>query len=385
MARDGRPTMYPSLDGFTDEARRSATLPGARIYSDPAILDAERERIFFRTWQYAAHASQVAEPGAFVTLRVLDQGIVVLRGTDGALRAFYNVCQHRAHELLKGSGCIPVITCPYHSWSYGLDGRLRTARGSEATPGFDARSIGLKPVAVDHLLDMVFVNLDPDAASLAETYPGLAEEIVERTPWLKDARPMAPADAGLSEPPPPGLDANWKVLAENCLECYHCEPAHPAFVDLVDIESYRVAVHGNWISSLSRAGRPDNAAYPFKPTDPSLRADFWFLWPNLTLNVLPGDGRFVIFRFEPAGPVTTRAYYETLCLPGTQANPRRDAYGRDVLWPEDKAICEAVQKGLASAGYGQGRFMVDRDLGHNSEHGVHQFQLLWSRAMGLVP
>ncbi len=375
----------PSMQGFVADPRRSATLPGARLYSDPTILEQEREYIFYRSWQYAAHASQLTDPGDFVTMRVLDQGVVIARGKDHRLRAFYNVCKHRAHELLRGAGRVPVITCPYHAWSYHLDGRLRTARGSEEVEGFEADKICLRPVRVDQLLDFVFVNLDPDAASLAETFPGLAEEISDRTPWLGDARLTAPVRSDAIAPQAPDLAANWKVLAENCLECYHCQPAHPAFVDLVDIESYQVAIHGTWISSLSNAGRPNNKAYPFRPNDPSQRADFWYLWPNTTLNVLPGDARFIVFRFEPASATTTRIVVDSLIVPGTEPNPRRDAYGRDVLWPEDKSICESVQRGLASVGYGQGRFMVDRNQSHNSEHGVHQFQLLWSRAMGLQP
>ncbi len=370
--------------GFVADPRLSLTLPGGSIYSDPAILEREKERIFFRSWQFAAHGSQLAEPGDYVTMWVLDQGIIVIRGKDRRLRAFYNVCQHRAHELLRGSGRAKVITCPYHAWSYHADGRLRSARGSEKARGFDASAICLQPVRVEQLLDLVFVNLDRDATSLATTFPGLAEEITERTPWLGDVRWVGP-DRIRPGPPEPELAANWKVLAENCLECYHCVPSHPDFVDLVDIGSYRVTVHGNWVSSLSRAGRPDNRAYPFRPNDPSRHADFWYLWPNTTLNVLPGDARFIAFRFEPAGPVATRLTFDVLAVPGTQPNPARDAYGRDVLWPEDKSICEAVQRGLTSAGYRQGRFIVDRDMTEISEHGVHHFQMLWSRAMGVAP
>jgi choline monooxygenase len=282
--------------------------------------------------------------------------------------------------VVRGGGRAKVLTCPYHAWSYHADGRLRTARGSEAVPGFDKEAFCLKPVRVERFLDFYFVNLDADARPMAETYPGLAEEITDHVPFLGELAYEGP-DAPTS-PPPADLKANWKVLAENCMECYHCVPAHPAFVDLVDIKSYRIACHGTWISSLSRAGNPDNKAYRFGRNDPSQRADFWYLWPNTTLNVLPGEAQMATFRFEPVEAETTRTILEVLRKPGTPVNEERRAYGANVLWPEDKGICEAVQRGLHSRGYGRGRFIVDRDMTEISEHGVHQTQILWARAMG---
>jgi choline monooxygenase len=250
---------------------------------------------------------------------------------------------------------------------------------------FPLRDICLTPVRVDQMNGMVFVNLDADARSLAETYPGLAAEIDARVPWLDTLVLTRGMHDDTPVPAEGDLAANWKVLAENCLECYHCAPAHPAFVDLVAIGTYRIANNGSWISSLSDAGQPDNQAYPFNRDDPSQHADFWFLWPNTTLNVLPGDARFVVFRFEPASATTTRTMADILTMPGAAPNPKRDNYGRNVLWPEDEGICVAVQRGLASRGYDRGRFVVDRDMTEISEHGVHHFQRLWAQTMGFVP
>ncbi|MSP81506.1 MAG: hypothetical protein EXQ94_00890 [Alphaproteobacteria bacterium] len=235
---------------------------------------------------------------------------------------------------------------------------------------------------VDRLLDFYFVNLDLGAAAIAETYPGLAEEIAAHVPFLAELAYAGPAGPDLAAPPPADLMANWKVLAENCMECYHCAPAHPAFVDLVDIKSYRVTNHDTWISSLSRAGNPDNRAYRFSRDDSSQRVDFWYLWPNTTLNVLPGEAQMVAFRFEPVEVGTTRTINEVLRRPGAPINEERRNYGGNTLWREDKGICEAVQRGLRSRGYSRGRFIVDRDMTEISEHGVHQVQMLWARAMG---
>lgn len=124
---------------------RSYTL-SARYYTSPEIFEREREAVFFRSWIYAGHAEDLREPGSYITTMVLDQNILIARGKDMTLRAFYNVCSHRAHELLKGAGRAKVITCPYHAWSYHLDGRLRTARGSEKVESFDAAEFCLKPV-----------------------------------------------------------------------------------------------------------------------------------------------------------------------------------------------------------------------------------------------
>ena len=124
---------------------RSATLP-ARFYTSPEIFAAEREAIFFRGWQMAGHVSDLAETGSYITAGVHDQNVFICRGKDGELRGFYNVCAHRAHELLTGTGRTPVITCPYHAWSYHLTGELRSARGTEQQEGFPKGKICLTPV-----------------------------------------------------------------------------------------------------------------------------------------------------------------------------------------------------------------------------------------------
>ncbi|HLB06710.1 MAG TPA: Rieske (2Fe-2S) protein, partial [Alphaproteobacteria bacterium] len=130
---------------FNSDPARSYTLP-AEWYTEPAVFEAEKESIFYRTWQFAGHAGQLANPGDYVTSPLLDQNVFIVRGTDGILRAFHNVCRHRAHQLLQGSGNVRVITCPYHAWSYELDGRLRAARGHETVAGFDRSEFCLSPI-----------------------------------------------------------------------------------------------------------------------------------------------------------------------------------------------------------------------------------------------
>ena len=125
-----------NLDWFVHDPERAWTLPG-KYYYDPLIYRRELETIFYRNWQYACHVSRLAEPGMYFVRDIGDQSIVVLRDSGGEIRAFHNVCQHRAHRLLEGEGRVrDAITCPYHAWRYGLSGELRFARGSDQVAGF---------------------------------------------------------------------------------------------------------------------------------------------------------------------------------------------------------------------------------------------------------
>jgi choline monooxygenase len=349
------------------------TLP-ARYYWDPAIFAKERDRIFFRSWIYAGHAKQIAEAGSYLTLDILDQGIVLLRGHDGAIRGFHNVCQHRGHRLLEGRGRVPVVTCPYHAWAYGLEGELRAARGSEKVSGFDPARFGLKPVRVEEMLGFLFVNLDRDATPFAEQAVGLADQIRERAPWLdrlvpiNDGRSLAPEDAG--------LDCNWKVLLDNCTECYHCSTLHPAFVDLVDIETYRIEVHPLHTLHTATSTRPRNKAYGYGGDTTVTGVAFWHVWPNLTLGLMPGSPNFVAFVIDPVAPERTGTRGDHFVLPGpeTDEDKARHAYTSGPLWVEDKAICESVQRGLRSKGYDRGRFILNDRRHDLSEHVLDFFQ-----------
>jgi choline monooxygenase len=177
---------------------------------------------------------------------------------------------------------------------------------------------------------------------------------------------------------------NWKVLCDNCLECYHCEPAHPAFCDVVDMDSYRTSLHGMWSVAKSRLLKPENAAYPVDPAAPVKVANFWFLFPNITFGAMPGQKSLGVFVIDPVDVGTTQIMGDFLLMPGETPDPARAAYGRKVLWPEDQGICESVYRGLASKGYRQGRFIVDESRSEISEHGVHHFQRCYAQAMGLV-
>lgn len=360
---------------FHPDPARSYTLP-ARYCIDADVLEREKEAIFFRSWMYAGHVEDLPEAGSYITCAIFDQNIVIIRGTDGALRGFYNVCSHRAHELLEGTGRTKAIVCPYHAWSYHLDGRLRTARGSEKVAGFDGGEFCLKPVRLDEFGGFLFVNLDADATPLTEQADGLLDEI----------RGFAPDLDGLTKAETLVVDiaANWKVVVDNFLECYHCALAHPDFAKLVDLKTYRSKTHAIHSSHICRSGNPDNPAYAFDVGDASQVGCFWWLWPTTTFNVAPGPANLAMFYLVPTGPETTRAvtdyYFESKEI-SAQARARID-YANDVLQPEDTRLCESVQRGLHSRGYNQGRFIVDNERTEISEHAVHHFHALVKNALG---
>ena len=166
---------------FRDDPAQSFTLP-ARFYLDDDIYRHEMEKIFKRSWWYAGHASQIPKVGDYLTTSIDEQSIFIVRDREQNLRAFYNVCQHRGHELVDGSGHANVIVCPYHAWSYDLDGSLIGARNTAKMAGFNKCDFSLKAVQVEIFCGMVFVNLDPQALPLSEQTGNLETEIRKYCP-----------------------------------------------------------------------------------------------------------------------------------------------------------------------------------------------------------
>ncbi len=361
---------------FDRDPASSFTIP-SRYYLDADILELEKEAIFYRNWWYAGHQSQIADAGCYLTIQLLDQNIIVIRDKSGELKAYYNVCQHRGHELLSGSGKVRTITCPYHAWSYGFDGDLKAARNTDNMPGFDKCQFSLKPVQVEVFCGLIFINLDADAAPLKQQAAGLEAEIRSYCPRV-DEVVFAQRDSYQ-------VASNWKLLADNFLECYHCHPAHKDFVDLVDMDSYSSKVNGIYSSHISNAvATTDSSAYQFKKGEVDFGYAGWFLWPNLTIWIFPGEPNISTLQMIPDG-VGRSIEYQDWYLPNAEpTKQQRDAmiYQKDVLQPEDVGLCESVQRGLQSKGYNQGRFVIDEKRSHLSEHAVHHFQQMVVDALG---
>lgn len=368
--------LMPGDAPFRADPSDSYTLP-ARFYHDPAIWEHEKAAIFYRSWYYAGHVSQVAQSGEFLTVRIHDQNIFVARTRQGDLKAFYNVCPHRGHELVSGTGRKNVITCPYHAWAFDFDGTLKSARNTESVKGFDRSQFSLKEVKVEVFCGLVLVNLDHDAAPFAEQMGDLEKEIRQYVPSVDELQ-FAQRDTY-------EVEANWKVLIDNFLECYHCAPAHKDFVDLVDMNSYRTITCGLYSSQC--AGQPrttTSRAYSFKAGDVDFGYAGWYVWPNFTIWAYPGEANLSVLQMNPTAPEKCVEFQDWFVKDGKVTDQLRDAinYQIDVLQPEDIGLCESVQKGLKSSGYNQGRFVVDAGKTELSEHAVHHFQHLIAKSLG---
>ncbi|MDH3281729.1 MAG: aromatic ring-hydroxylating dioxygenase subunit alpha [Gammaproteobacteria bacterium] len=361
------------------DGSRSRTLPGY-VYHSAEVYEQEKTLIFDRVWQVVAHEGELANSGDYVTAEIAEEKIFVIRDDDGVLRAFYNVCQHRAHTLLAGTGNVKnAIICPYHAWAYTKSGALKASRYTKTLPDFDPSAFSLREIRLQVACGFVFVNQDPEASTIEETWPGFVDSVNEHVPWWPELSFHSRSDSD-------GQDdhaSNWKVLAENCRECYHCAPAHPAFVDLVDMKMYKREYHDGWFLNQAPVNKLDNAAYTVSPTDPVQKALFWHLWPNNEIGISPGEKNLSAFRYYPSGPETMRVSSVNAAVDGVGIGAECSNYMWNVLWPEDERICDAVQLGLKSKGYRQGRFVMDNESGGESEQGVHEFQLQYAKVMRL--
>ena len=166
----------------------------ARYYTDPAVYEVEKHGLLARSWQFAGHASQLENPGDYFAFDLAGESLFCIKGRDGEIRTFYNVCRHRAHQLVEGHGTTRLVVCPYHAWTYELTGELRAGRNLEAVEGFDRSSICLTGVRTEVFLDFVFVNLDVDARPMDDWFPGVRAELENFVPQL--GRPEAAGVGG---------------------------------------------------------------------------------------------------------------------------------------------------------------------------------------------
>jgi len=376
-----RPQSNPP-DRFHDDAEKSWALP-SRYYLDADIAAQEKDAIFADSWQYVCHAENVAAAGQYFTRDIAGESILIMRGGDGELRAFYNVCSHRAHQLLQGAGELGGgnIVCPYHGWAYATQGQLISARGSERVANFDADrgKLCLKQVQVEVFANFIFVNLNPNAQPLHEQLPGVEDALRSFSPELDFLT--------LAHTRQYDIKANWKNIMENYAECYHCPVAHPSFAaGVVDMNSYRVKTHRAHHAHTSRSKPPDEGDYKIDAGATARATEFgsWFIWPNFAIEVYPG-GHLNLFHCMPTGAGASTQTIEWY-FPDAEPTPAQaeviDYLHRSVRM-EDVALCESVQRGLASRAYHQGRLIVDPARSDASEHSVHHFQSLIRRALNV--
>ncbi|MEM7287130.1 MAG: aromatic ring-hydroxylating dioxygenase subunit alpha [Actinomycetota bacterium] len=320
----------------------------ARYYTDPEVFRRELDLIFGHTWVMVGHVSQVAAPGDLITAQVGDENVVIAND-GGEIGGFYNVCQHRGHELVPHAEVrgAKSITCPYHAWSYDLGGRLVHARGEQVG------ELCVPRIRVDDMGGFLFANLDPDAPSLEDTVPGIEAELLAIAP-----------DAGervLSSRRTHLIDANWKIAVENYNECYHCPNVHKAFTaGVVSPGSYRITPKGNCIHHTAEG--PDEAKSGYTRHGDGNDYGSFFTWPVSSIQCYPGRV-LNTFRWVPLSVDRTLLIREWWFDREDPTKEQQEVIELDwtTTVAEDFDLMDSVQRGVSSRGYRPGPLIESAD------------------------
>jgi choline monooxygenase len=355
-------TVEQIVASYNDKAPlpEASTIP-APWYVDARIADLEQQTVFSRSWQVMGRIDQVEKPGQFVTATVAGEPLVAVRGNDGVLRAFYNVCRHHAAAVLtEKCGQASILHCPYHGWNYGLDGTLKGMPEFDGVKNFERKENGLVPLKVDVWEKFVFVNLDANSPPLAKFLGGL----------IKRVAPLGLNKLSYFTSNTYDIHCNWKVFVDNYLDGgYHVPHLHKGLNSVLDYKQYTIENEDRYClqSSPMVSASEDTATGTTRKGD---RAWYFWLYPNFMLNHYEGylDTNLVI----PVGVDYCRVvfdfYFSDVSESARAYNEQSVAVGNRVQ-DEDLGICEAVQRGLKSRAYGAGRLSARREAG---EHLFHQ-------------
>ena len=337
----------------------ASTIP-APWYVDARIAELETKTVFSQTWQMVGRIEQVEKAGQFVTATVAGEPIVVVRGNDGVLRGFYNVCRHHAAAVVtEPCGQASILHCPYHGWNYGLDGALKGMPEFDGVKDFDRQKNGLVPVRAEIWEKFVFINLDPQAAPLHEFLGGL----------VRKAAPLGLAKLNYFDSRSYDIHCNWKVFIDNYLDGgYHVPHLHKALSSVLDYKAYTIENEDRYcLQSSPMVSSDEDAA-----TGATRKGDrAWYFWqyPNLMINCYEGymDTNLVIPIDVDHCRVIFDFYFSDVSEARREYNTQSVAVGNRVQ-DEDLGICEAVQRGLKSRAYGAGRLSVRREAGEQLFH-----------------
>ena len=343
-----------------DPLEKASTIPSP-WYFDPRIARLENERVFARNWQVAGRIDQVREKGQFFTAQLGEEPIVVAHGEDGVLRAFYNVCRHHAAAVVtEAQGCAKQFRCPYHGWTYGNDGALKGMVEFEGVCEFDRAKNGLVPVPVDTWENFVFVNLDGQAGSLKNFLANVPDLVapLRLTEKLKyfDRRVYT-------------LNCNWKVYVDNYLDGgYHVPHAHKGLSSVIEYTRYTIE---NFARSCLQSSplSSDSSSEASVANTRQGRAFYLWLYPNFMINAYEGimDTNLVLPLAVDKCAVVFDYYFADTSATANLRN-KESIRVSEIVQDEDLAICDAVQKGLASRAYLAGRLSVRREAGEHLFH-----------------
>jgi choline monooxygenase len=336
---------------------RAWTIPGD-WYTDPRVEARERRTGWSKTWQLVGRTEQVAAAGQFVTATVAGEPVVVVRGGDGELRAFFNVCRHHAAAVMTAPcGKVDRLRCPYHGWTYDLAGKLRGVPELDGVEDFDRDTMGLVPLAVATWERFVFVHLDPDPMPLA-AYLG---------PLVAQVAPLGLGALQFCERREYELACNWKVFVDNYLDGgYHVPHLHKSLSSVLEYTDYTIENFERFCLQSSPITSGGDATTAAVRTGKAL---YYWIYPNLMLNWYEGylDTNLVIPLAGDRVKVVFDFYFDDLSEARGERN-RSSMAVSERIQDEDHAICESVQRGLGSRAYRAGRLSVRREAGENLFH-----------------
>ena len=354
-------TLAELLDLYDAHAplEEAYTIP-APWYLDAQIEEAERTQVFGRNWIAVGRVDQVASEGQFFTVEIAVEPLVIVRGADGVLRGFYNVCRHHAAAVANvPCGTVEHLRCPYHGWTYGLDGALKGAPEFAGVCNFDRRANGLVAVRVATWEQFVFVTLDAEAPELHAWLGDLPERVA----------PLGMGQLQFFARKTYTLACNWKVYVDNYLDGgYHVPHLHKGLNSVLDYKEYRIENSARYsLQSSPMVSSQEHAS--FAATRTGDRAYYYWLYPNFMINVYEGvmDTNLVVPLGTDRCQVQFDFYFGDVGEGARAANAESVAVS-DRIQEEDVDICESVQRGLGSRAYGAGRLSVRREAGEHLFH-----------------
>ena len=337
---------------------RADTIP-SQWYYEPVMLDLEKKTIFEKEWQLAGHISQIPSPGDSLCLHAGNEPVLIVHAEQGDYKAFFNVCKHRGGPMDVKRGTKTVLQCQYHGWTYLMDGSLRGVPQFNKVELFDKKDFGLEPVEIRLWQGLIFVCTSKQPPEFKNVIKGISERI----------DPINLASFQHYKTVEYIINCNWKLYADNFLEGYHIPIVHPELAKLLDYRNYVTETEQYY--SLQYSPFSKNSTDNFYG-DNDGQAFYYFIYPNIMLNILPG--RLQTNIIEPIGAesckVVFQYYYQDVNKAVKNGMAEKDLSYSEKIQQEDIEICEAVQRGLHSTAYHKGRFSVERELG------VYHFQSL---------